>query len=163
MFKKSLLVVLVLVGGVFVSTYMSSMAELSKLPSTYDTGRTLDDAFKTSKVPVLIEFYADSCMTCRRLAPIMHEVTESYGDKITPVMLDVANEDTKMVAELFGLEELPGVYVFDTKHMKKEQITSEYFLTSKTLAAGIDDALTRIASRVETEPTAKTPPPLKNF
>lgn len=158
MFKKSVILVLVIVGGVFISTYMNGMAELAKLPSTYDSGLTLDEAFKTSEVPVLIEFYADSCTSCRRLAPIMHDVTAEYEGKITPVMLDVANEDTKMVAELFGLEELPGVYVFDTKHMKKEQIESEYFLTKKTLATGIDEALSRIETRVETEPTGNAPP-----
>lgn len=154
--------VLVIVGGVFMTSYVNGMVESGKLPSTYDTGLTLDEAFKTSKVPVLIEFYADSCQSCRRLAPIMHEVMESNEGKITPVMLDVSNDDTKMVAELFGLEELPGVYVFDTKHMKKEQIAAEYFLTPKTLETGITEALDRIETRVKTEPTAKTPPALRS-
>ena len=150
MFKKSIIFVVLIVGSVFLTTYVSGMVESKHLPSTYDTGLSLNEAFKTSEVPLLVEFYADSCQSCRRLAPLLHEVSESYNERLTSVMLDVTQEETQMVAELFGLEELPGLYIFDFKNMKKEHIEPEYFLTSKTLTEGINLALERIEERVKT-------------
>jgi thioredoxin 1 len=33
-----------------------------------------------SEKPVLVEFYSDSCVPCKRMSPILAELEEEYGD-----------------------------------------------------------------------------------
>lgn len=142
MFKKSLLLVLMVVTLVFASSFASQMMLSKDLPSSFDPGLQIDEAFKTSQVPLLIEFYSDTCTTCKRVAPMIHTLAgETYKDKLTLVMLDMDDPANLDIARLFGVDTLPGIYVFNFKKMKKHQIDSETFLSEKTLAKAIDDVL----------------------
>ena len=147
MFKKSLILVALVVGMVFVSSFATQMVLTQDLPSSYDTGLTIDEAFKTAQTPLLIEFYADSCSTCRRLTPALHRmVKDEYQGKLAIVMLDVADPGNQQIAQLFGLEELPGLFIFDSKKMKKQQIASDFFLSEQTLRTGLNQALEEVAA-----------------
>ena len=148
MFKKSLLMVALVMTVVFASAFTSQMIQTRGLPSSYDPGLSIDDAFKTSKVPVFIEFYTDTCSTCRKVSPWVHElVKEKYKDQLTLVMVDVEYPENQQVAQLFGVEELPAMYVFDFE--------SRYF-DSKD---GIDQALHHILTDAipNTEPRELDP------
>lgn len=145
MFKRSLLLVLSIVLLVFTSAFATQMALTRDLPSSYDPGLTIQEAFQTSKVPLLIEFYSDTCGTCKKVTPMLHELKQSaYKDRLTLVMLDVEDPDTAMVAQLFGVEELPALYVFDHHHMKKLQIPMKAMQNEGLLKASIDEALSRL-------------------
>ncbi len=138
MFKKSLLMVALVMTVVFASAFTSQMIQTQGLPSSFDPGLSIDEAFKTSKVPVFIEFYTDTCSTCRKVSPWVHDlVKEKYKDQLTLVMIDVEYPENQQVAQLFGVEELPAMYVFDFKNMKKHPIESKYFGSRD----GIDQAL----------------------
>ncbi len=38
-----------------------------------------------SKLPVLVDFYSDSCIACKRLAPALGEIEDEFEDKIKVV------------------------------------------------------------------------------
>ena len=141
---------------VFASAFTSRIIEARNLPSFYDPGLKIDEAFKTSKTPLFIEFYSDECTTCRRMAPMVHELMtdpkHGFTQKLTLVMIDVADPESTPVAQLFGVDELPGLYVFDFKHMKKHQITSEHFLKQTDIEAELNRIL-------EANPKLKTGEP----
>lgn len=144
MFKRSFLLVSLIVLMVFASAFASQMWITKDLPSAYDPGLSIDAAFKTSKTPLLVEFYSDSCGTCKRLAPIIHELQEGpYKNKLTLVMLDVSEPSNQGIAQLFGVDSLPGLYVFDHRHMKKQQIPAEAFISHQSLRSALDVALVK--------------------
>ena len=122
MFRKSLLLVAAILTLVIGSGLTSQLYIAQGLPSAYDSGLTLDKAFKTAKTPLLIEFYTDSCGTCRKVTPLVHETAKGFKDRLTMVMVNLEDPENDGIAQLFGVTELPGVYVFDFKHMKKHQI-----------------------------------------
>ena len=64
-----------------------------------------------SNVPSLVDFYSDHCGPCRRLAPTIEALAESYRDRavICKVSLDVA----PMLAEPHGIRGIPAVLFFD--------------------------------------------------
>lgn len=65
--------------------------------------------FKGNK-PALIDFYATWCGPCQRLAPIIDELAEEYGDKIDIYKVDV-DEETEL-AKLFRVRSIPTlVYI----------------------------------------------------
>ncbi|MEB3286002.1 MAG: thioredoxin family protein [Vampirovibrionales bacterium] len=143
MFKRSTVFVLSIVAMVFVSSFAANMIATAGLPSSYDPGVTIDDAFKSAKTPLLVEFYSDSCSTCKHVSPILHELSQQdYRNKVMLVMMDVEDPAHFEVAKLFGVNELPSVYVFDFHRMKKQQIRPEAFPTKKTMQNAIDKALT---------------------
>ena len=76
MFKRSFLLVTLISLMVFVSAFASQLWITKDLPSSYDTGLSIEKGFKTSKTPILVEFYSDSCGTCKRLSPIIRELKE---------------------------------------------------------------------------------------
>lgn len=144
MFKRSFVLVALVFVTVFASAFTSQMILTRDLPSNYDTGLTIEQAFKTSKVPILVEFYTDTCGTCRRLAPILHELyTTEYKNRLTVVMMDVEDPQNHDIAQLFGVDSLPGLFVFDHNNMKKYQIKPEDFVSKGTLQQAIDEALAK--------------------
>lgn len=162
MFKRSFLLVVIIVLMVFASAFASQMWMTKDLPSAYDPGLSIDTAFKTSKAPLLIEFYSDSCGTCKRLTPVIHELEDGpYKNRLTLVMLDVSEPSNQGIAQLFGVDALPGVYVFDHHHMKKHQIKPEAFVSKQSLQQALDEALVQTQQHALKNAPLGTPPPMR--
>ena len=53
------------------------------------TDATFETEVLKSDRPVLIDFWAEWCGPCRRLAPVIKELAEEYGEKIRVVKVDV--------------------------------------------------------------------------
>ena len=83
MFKRSFLLVLSILTLVFASALITQVITAKSLPSAYDPGLSIEKAFKTAKTPLLIEFYTDSCGTCRKVTPLVHETYKQYRNKLT--------------------------------------------------------------------------------
>lgn len=145
MFKQSIWMVLAVVLVVFVSTSWTQWKALGELPSAYDPGVRIQEAFQTAETPLLVEFYSDDCGSCRQATPVLHGVYNSeFKDKLTLVMLDVNEPDAAQVGQLFGVESIPAVYVFNPKVMHKEMVPLTAFESEGALKAGLKQALTRV-------------------
>ena len=42
-----------------------------------------------AKVPVLVEFYSDSCVPCKQMSPILGDLDDVYEDKLKIVKVNV--------------------------------------------------------------------------
>ena len=61
-------------------------------------------------VPVVADFKADWCGTCRRLAPVVDRLKEEFAGKIKVVKVDV--DESAGLADQFEVETLPTLYLF---------------------------------------------------
>ena len=77
---------------------MKKVADFEKSPSQW---KYLGDK------PAIIDFYADWCGPCRRLAPLLDELALEYENKIYIYKVNVDNE--KEIAETFGITSLPTI------------------------------------------------------
>jgi len=70
-----------------------------------------------SDVPVVVDFWAEWCMPCRMLAPVIEKIAETYGDKIKVGKLDTdANRET---AVKYGISSIPTVIILQGGEVKK--------------------------------------------
>ncbi len=73
-----------------------------------------DESFEAdvlqSEIPVLVDFYADWCAPCRRLAPVIDELAEEYEGDMRFVKVNV--DDNASLAVQFGVQSIPTLIFF---------------------------------------------------
>lgn len=71
------------------------------------TDANFEDEVLKSDVPVLVDFWAEWCMPCRMLAPVIDKLAEQYDGKVKVGKVDTdANRDT---AVKYGIQSIPTV------------------------------------------------------
>ena len=95
----------------------------TKLPSEYNTGVSYEKAMKDNKL-VIVDFYADWCPHCQRLAPIYDEVSKEFKGKVNFVTINSEDAKNQKLMEEYQIQYFPTVYVVNPKTNKKEQIDS---------------------------------------
>ena len=74
------------------------------------TDATFNDLVLKSDRPVMVDFWADWCGPCKQIAPIIEELAQTYGDKVTFVKMDTnANPVTPANNYVLGL---PTIQVY---------------------------------------------------
>jgi len=63
-----------------------------------------------SQLPVLVDFWAQWCMPCKRLAPIIDEVAKEYDGKLKVAKVDV--DEASNIATNFGIMSIPTLIIF---------------------------------------------------
>jgi thioredoxin 1 len=75
-----------------------------------------------SKLPVLVDFWADWCGPCRFVSPIIDKLAEKYDGKIKVVKVDVdANQE---LSSRFGIMSIPTVLLFEKGKVVASKIGS---------------------------------------
>ncbi len=62
--------------------------------------------FKGDK-PCIIDFYADWCGPCKKVAPVMAELAEQYKDQIVIYKVDTDKE--RELAQIFNIRSIPSI------------------------------------------------------
>lgn len=84
----------------------------------YVNNANFDEKVLQSKVPVLVDFYADWCGPCRALAPALEEVARESAGKVVKVNVDEA----PLLANRYGVSAIPTLLVFKDGEVVGEHI-----------------------------------------
>ncbi len=84
-----------------------------------------------SDMPVLVDFYADWCVPCQMLAPVMQQLAEEFAGKVTIVKLNV-DQAPELVSSL-GIDGIPALLYFKNGQVKGASVgfTHKEALTRK--------------------------------
>jgi thioredoxin len=81
-----------------------SLDEASFILKVFDFKNSKEWAYKGDR-PAIIDFYAEWCGPCKRLAPVLVELQQEYGDKIQVYKVDA--EKNRELAASFGVDAYP--------------------------------------------------------
>jgi len=76
-----------------------------------------------SKVPVVVDFWAEWCGPCRAVAPVLEEISNEYSSKIKIVKINTDEEP--QLAMQYGVSSIPNMSVFQSGEVVKAIIGSK--------------------------------------
>ena len=74
------------------------------------TDSNFDEEIKNSKLPILVDFWAEWCGPCKQIGPILEEISNEKKDKIKILKLNI-DEDPE-TAQKFGVQGIPTLMLF---------------------------------------------------
>ena len=96
----------------------------------YSTDESFYEEVLNSNIPVLVDFWAEWCSPCKKLSPILDEISAEYKDKLKVVKVNVDHNNN--TAAKYGIKGIPTLLliksgeVVDTKvgSVSKNQLTT---------------------------------------
>ncbi len=79
-----------------------------------------DEIVLQSDKPVIVDFFAEWCVPCRMIAPIVEEISNDYADRVLVVKCDV--DDSPGVAARLGIRNIPTVMFFKNGEVADKQV-----------------------------------------
>lgn len=87
------------------------------------TARVNKDEFEgkvlKSDIPVLVDFYSDSCVPCKKMTPVIGDVEDDMEGKLAVYKVNI-NFDTEL-AESYDVQSVPTLLLFDKGSEKARQ------------------------------------------
>ena len=84
------------------------------------TDGDFDNTVKGSQTPVLVDFWAEWCGPCRRLAPTVDALADEYQGKVTVGKLNV--DETPATAEKYNIRGIPTLLLFTGGEMVEQVV-----------------------------------------
>ncbi len=84
------------------------------------TDSNFEEVVLNSKVPVLVDFWAEWCGPCRMVGPVVEELATEYGDKAVIGKLNV--DHNPHVATQFGIMSIPALLFFKDGKVVDKQV-----------------------------------------
>lgn len=119
---KGLIIALVVIAAVAI-LLVRSYNKMKNAPAVADSEliehlTAQNFAHKTKNGVVLVDFWADWCMPCKMMAPILNEVAEATDGTATIYKLNV--DEQQQVAAQYGIRSIPTMILFkDGKEVER--------------------------------------------
>lgn len=73
------------------------------------TAAQFEETVLQSEVPVLVDFYSDSCVPCKKLSPLLSKLEAEYEGKLRVVKVNVQYE--KELVQQYEIQAAPTVVI----------------------------------------------------
>ena len=100
------------------------------------TDATFDSEVLQSDVPVLVDYWAETCGPCKALSAVLDELAPEYEGRVKIVSVDIGTNPNS--AARFGVRALPTLMVFKNGSVDK---TSQGAMSRSQLSDLLDKAV----------------------
>ncbi len=84
------------------------------------TNDNFEAEVEKSEVPVLVDFWAEWCMPCRMVAPIVEEIAQAYDGRLKVGKVDVDAQGD--LAARFSVMSIPTLIVFNSGEVVGQRV-----------------------------------------
>lgn len=99
-----------------------------------------DQNFKSevleSKLPVLVDFWAEWCAPCRMVAPVVEKIAKEYGDRLKVGKLNV--DDNSQTPQQYGVQGIPTLILFKSGQVANQLVG---YQSEQKLKSAVDSIL----------------------
>lgn len=89
-----------------------------------------------SPLPVLVDFWAEWCMPCKMLSPIVEEISQELSDKVKVVKVNV--DENPDLAMNYGIQAIPTLLIFKDGNVIGEIVG---YVSKKVLKDRLEEAI----------------------
>jgi thioredoxin 1 len=75
-----------------------------------------------SKVPILVDFFADWCAPCKTQTPILDELAGEFDGRIRFAKVDIDVDGNKELATKYGVLSVPTLILFSNGEIKDTMV-----------------------------------------
>ena len=86
---------------------------------TIDQGN-FDTEVIQSDTPVLVDFWAEWCMPCKMVAPVLEQLSQDYAGRLKIAKVDV--DDNGEIAQKFNIVSIPTLLLFKGGSVVGQQV-----------------------------------------
>jgi thioredoxin 1 len=99
----------------------------------YVTDTTFPAEVLQAPLPVLVDYWAESCRPCRKISPNMEEVAKEYAGRLTVTKLNV--DENQQTPQKYGIRGIPTLMLFKNGNIESTKVGA---VSKSQLTAFID-------------------------
>lgn len=126
--RKSSIIGAILIVALAGASLFYVLQKTTAKPPDSNTEEDFSNALKSGK-PVLVDFGSNSCIPCRQMRPILHEVRKEYSGKAEVLVVDVYKYQS--LAREHKVRMIPTLTFFDSNG--KEVHRHQGFMSKKLI------------------------------
>lgn len=87
------------------------------------TDQNFEQEVLQSRIPVLVDFWAEWCMPCRTMCPVIEELAKEYDEKVKIGKINV--EENSKTAAQYGIMSIPSLLIFKNGKPVKNMVGAQ--------------------------------------
>ena len=83
-----------------------------------------DSMVLQSKVPVLVDFWAEWCGPCRMISPLLEQIATDHAGKVLVGKVNVDQEQA--LASQYGIQSIPAFFIFKNGQVAEQFVGAQH-------------------------------------
>jgi len=86
---------------------------VQELTSVSEFKSIIKDTINHNKDFIFVDFYTTWCGPCKKIAPVLENMSEAYGDNIYFCKINIEQPELEEISNIYGIASLPTFMIFD--------------------------------------------------